>query len=140
MIGGHLPCEGAYRPILSIYPHHTLAVAHKMPDHALFRPLLGPHQDRLLQPEPIYVITLPAVRFHGNHKAAASRIDTQPDSLFQLRGVGNAARHQPLTDNGENLVARLSVGSLQRRFQVALVEALEQLVPLLALTPTAIRN
>ena len=140
MIGGHLPSERTYCPVLSIYPHHTLSVAHKVPDHALFRPLLGPHQDRLLQPEPVHVITLLAVRLHGDHKAAASRIDTQPDSLFQLRGVGNAARHQPLTGNGENLVARLSVGSLQRCFQVTFVEALERLVPLLALTPTAIRN
>ena len=129
MIGGHLPSEGAYRPILSIYPHHTLAVAHKVPEHAFFRSFLCPHHDWLFQPEPIHVITLLAVRLHGDHKAAASRIDTQPDSLFQLRGVGDTTRHQPLTGNFEDFVTRLSVGFLQQRFQIALIKALEQHTP-----------
>ena len=75
------------------------------------------------------VITLHAVRLHGDHEADTSRIDTQPDSLHQLRGVGYAARHQPLADNGENLVTRLSVGSLQQRFQIALIKALKQHTP-----------
>ena len=30
-----------------------LAVAHKVSEHALFRPFLGPHQDRLLQSETV---------------------------------------------------------------------------------------
>ena len=107
MIGGHLSCEGTYSPVSSFYPHNMLSVTHKVSDYALFRPFLGPHQHRLLQPEPVHVIALLAVRLHGDHEAAASRIDTQPNPLLQLRGVGNAARHQPLTGNGENLVARL---------------------------------
>ena len=94
-----------------------------------FRSFLGPHHDWLLQPEPIHMITLLAVRLHGDHETAASRIDTQPDSLFQLRGVGDTTRHQPLTGNFEDFVTRLSVGFLQQRFQIALIKALEQHTP-----------
>lgn len=104
-ISGHLPPAASQRApaaIRYLYPL-TTAVTYI----SYLSPFLGPHQHRLLQPEPVHVIALLAVRLHGDHEAATPRIDTQPNPLLQLRGVGNAARHQPLTGNGENLVARL---------------------------------